>query len=61
MNIEQIKKNAPADAQKYLLDVDNEVYYFKFDGFDVYQYSDEWFWVDNIENNPNYYDGLMEL
>lgn len=61
MNINEIKNSAPKGATHYLLDTDDDLYYFKFVGFDVYQYSDGWFWVDNTEKYPDYYDGLMEL
>lgn len=56
-----IKENAPNGATHYMQDVDGEVFYFKFPKYDVYQYVDDWIWVDNIEDYPNYYNDLNTL
>ena len=63
MTPEEIKKGAPLQTQKYLEDYcDGEVWYFKFDGYDVFQFiDDEWCWVDNFEDQPDYYDELKPL
>ena len=63
MNIDQIQANKPEGATGYHKDeYDNEIYYFKIVGFDVYQLIDgEWSWVDNIKDCPDYYNELKPL
>ena len=63
MTIEEIRKNAPDGATGYFNDEhDNDIYYFKIVSFDVYQFIDnEWSWVDNIKDCPDYYNELKPL
>lgn len=58
MNKEEAKKMG---VTHYIVDEDNEVFYFKFDGFDVFQYIDGWRWIDNIRDCPKYYSELKPL
>lgn len=62
MTIEEIRKGAPDGAQKFFICDDGELIYFKFDGFDVFQFmGGSWGWVDNIEGCPSYYSELKPL
>ena len=60
MNIEQIHANKPEGATGYYIDeYDNEIYYFKIADFEVYQFIDnEWYWVDDLKDCPDYNDDL---
>lgn len=48
-------------ATRYHQDQDGEIFYFKFDGDDVYQFVDGWLWVDNVADCKDYYDSLKPL
>lgn len=64
MNIalDDIRSKAPEGATHYFYCSIFEIYrYFKLHGFDVYQYEDEWLWVDRVNDYKTFYSDLKPL
>lgn len=57
-----IKTQAPEGATGYFGDIDGEVFYFRIINSEVYQFiDDQWLWVDDIADYPDYYNDLKPL